>query len=175
MKKVIIASKNPVKIQAVKNGFRKMFSAQGFEFMGISVPSNVNDQPFSSEETFTGARNRARNASKEIKDADFYVGIEGGIDQIGNEMQAFAWVVINACGRNGKSRTGAFFLPRKIAALLKKGKELGEADDLVFKRKNSKQQNGAVGILTGNVIDRTKYYEEAIILALIPFKNPDLY
>jgi non-canonical (house-cleaning) NTP pyrophosphatase len=34
---------------------------------------------------------------------------------------------------------------------------------------------GAVGILTGDVLTRTTYYEPAIILALIPFKNPELY
>ncbi|MEA2092741.1 MAG: DUF84 family protein, partial [Patescibacteria group bacterium] len=55
------------------------------------------------------------------------------------------------------------------------GKELGEADDIVFQRNNSKQENGAVGILTGDVVDRTKCYTEAVILALIPFKNVNLY
>ena len=59
MKKVIIASKNPVKIQAVKNGFEKMFPTQEFEFIGVSVLSNVADQPFSNDETFRGAKNRA--------------------------------------------------------------------------------------------------------------------
>ncbi|MBQ0741266.1 DUF84 family protein, partial [Aquimarina celericrescens] len=37
------------------------------------------------------------------------------------------------------------------------------------------QKSGAVGILTGDIIDRTAYYTEAGILALIPFKNADLY
>lgn len=55
------------------------------------------------------------------------------------------------------------------------GKELGEADDLVFGQTNSKQANGAVGILTDNVLTRTTFYEPAVILALIPFKNPELY
>ena len=59
--------------------------------------------------------------------------------------------------------------------MIKEGKELGEADDIVFNRNNSKQENGAVGILTGDVIDRMKYYTEAVILSLIPFKNVDLY
>jgi inosine/xanthosine triphosphatase len=175
MKKVIIASKNPVKIQAVKNGFEKMFPNQEFELIGVSVPSNVADQPFSNDETFLGAKNRADNASSEVKDADFYVGIEGGIEHIESEMEAFAWVVIKSAGKYGKARTGTFFLPKQVVELIKEGKELGEADDIVFKRNNSKQENGAVGILTGDVIDRTKYYTEAIILALIPFKNIDLY
>jgi non-canonical (house-cleaning) NTP pyrophosphatase len=52
---------------------------------------------------------------------------------------------------------------------------LGEADDIVFGRSNSKQDNGAVGLLTDNVIDRAQLYEHAMILALIPFKNELLY
>lgn len=175
MKKVIVASKNPVKIQAVKNGFEKMFPDQKFEFIGLSVPSGVADQPFNNQETFLGAKNRSQNASNEIKDADFYVGLEGGIEQIENEMESFAWIFIKSGEKYGKARTGTFFLPRQVADLIKEGKELGEADDIVFKRNNSKQESGAVGILTGDVINRADFYTEAVILALIPFKNSDLY
>jgi len=181
MKKVIIASKNPVKIKAVERAFAKMFPADKFEFSGVSVPSNVPDQPLSDQETFLGARNRADNAAQEIIDADFYVGIEGGVETIGEEMAAFACVVIKSEGKTksgekyGKSRTGTFFLPQKVSELIKQGKELGEADDIVFQRNNSKQENGAIGLLTGNVIDRTSSYVEAVIRALIPFKNPELY
>ncbi len=46
---------------------------------------------------------------------------------------------------------------------------------MVFGRTNSKQGNGAVGLLTGDVIDRAAYYVHAVILALIPFRNPELY
>jgi inosine/xanthosine triphosphatase len=175
MKKVIIASRNPVKIQAVRNGFEQMFPDQEFEFIGLSVDSGVSDQPMSSIETFTGAKNRADNASIQDPDADFHIGIEGGIDQGDGEMVAFAWVVIKSNGTYGKSKTGTFYLPKQVVELVNQGKELGEADDIVFDRTNSKQKSGAVGILTGNVIDRTSYYTEAVILALIPFKNRKLY
>ena len=175
MKKVIIASKNPVKIQAVRNGFEQMFPDQEFEFHGVSVDSGVSDQPMSSDETFTGAKNRADNASLQDPDADFHVGIEGGIEQRDGEMAAFAWVVIKLNSTYGKSKTGTFYLPRKVVELVNQGKELGEADDIVFDRTNSKQKSGAVGILTGDIIDRTSYYKEAVILAAIPFRNSDLY
>ena len=75
----------------------------------------------------------------------------------------------------GKARTGTFFLPDEVAKWIRKGKELSEADDLVFNKHNSKQENGAVGLLTNNVTDRTRFYEEAVVLALIPFNNPGLY
>ncbi len=174
MKKVVVASKNPVKVSAVKHGFEKMFPNESFEFVEASVKSGVADQPSSDEETLAGATNRVDNASKEIN-ADFYVGLEGGVEQVGKDMEAFAWVVVKSAQKYGKSKTGTFFLPKEVVSLIKQGKELGEADDIVFRRSNSKQQNGAVGILTGDVIDRTKYYTEAVVLALIPFKNSGLY
>ena len=175
MKKVIVASLNPVKIKAVENGFQKMLPDLKFEFVGLSVPSGVSDQPMSDEETFIGAENRTNKAIEISNDADFYVGIEGGIEIVKEEMQAFAWIVIKSADRTGKSRTSTFVLPKKVNELVKKGEELGVANDIIFNKNNSKQKSGAVGILTNDVINRTSYYTEAVVLALIPFKNPDLY
>jgi non-canonical (house-cleaning) NTP pyrophosphatase len=84
-------------------------------------------------------------------------------------------VVVLSKDRVGKGRTGTFFLPEAVARLIRLGKELGEADDLVFNRLNSKQEDGAVGILTGNVVNRIQLYEHAVILALIPFKSESFY
>lgn len=174
MKKVLIASLNPVKIKAVKIGFEKMFPTERFEFQGLSVPSGVSDQPQSNAETLQGAQNRAGNALS-AQAADYWVGIEGGIEAVKEEMEAFAWVVVKSPDKTGKARTASFFLPAKVVKLIREGKELGDADDEVFGHRNSKQKNGAVGILTNNVIDRTNYYSEAVILALIVFKNPNFY
>jgi inosine/xanthosine triphosphatase len=111
-----------------------------------------------------------------LADADYWVGIEGGVEDQANEMAAFAWVVIlSVNGGVGKGRTGTFFLPEAVAELVRRGKELGEADDTVFSQANSKQDQGAVGLLTDNAVDRTQLYAQAVILALIPFKNRMLY
>jgi inosine/xanthosine triphosphatase len=174
-KKVIIASKNPVKINAVKQGFQRMFPKEQFEYKGLSVPSEVSDQPLSDEETLKGAKNRAANARKALPKADFWVGVEGGIESFDREMGALAWIVVYSNELEGKARTGTFFLPKKVVDLIHQGMELGDADDIVFGKSNSKQENGAVGLLTNNIMTRTSFYLEAVILALIPFKNPDLY
>jgi inosine/xanthosine triphosphatase len=175
MKKVIVASKNPVKINAVKIGFEKMFPDESFVFEGVSVPSGVKDQPVGNHEILTGAHNRAKNAKATHSNADYWVGVEGGVDKIDNEMHCFAWIVVMSEALTGKARSGTFFLPDKVAELVDQGKELGDADDIVFGRSNSKQDNGAVGILTNNVHDRTKLYAETVVLSLIPFKNSGLY
>lgn len=176
MKTIILASENPVKAQAVSKGFQKMFPFETFRVETVSAPSEVRAQPLSSQETLSGAENRALNAKRIRPDADFWVGIEGGVEEENNgEMAAFAWVVILGESAIGKGKTGTFFLPPKVAQLIRQGKELGEADDIVFNRINSKQANGAIGLLTDNVIDRAALYEHAVIMALVPFKNPDLY
>lgn len=90
-------------------------------------------------------------------------------------MLAFAWIVIFGKNKQGKARSSTLVVPKKAAVLVQQGMELGHADDIIFGRNNSKQQNGAVGILTGDVITRTVYYVDTVVLALIPFKNQELY
>jgi inosine/xanthosine triphosphatase len=175
MKIIAVASKNPVKIQAVKQGFEAMFPRQDFVCQGISAPSGVKDQPESDVEALQGALNRAQAVAQQALDANYWVGVEGGIEERDGEMAAFAWVVVVADKRIGKARTATFFLPPPVVNLIRQGIELGEADDIVFGRFNSKQENGAVGLLTGNVVDRTGLYQQAVVLALAPFKNPELY
>lgn len=89
----------------------------------------------------------------EYPDADFWVGLEGGVDLHDDEMAVSGWVVVeDRTGRVGKSMTNTIYLPPKVAKLVAGGMELGEADDIVFGTTNSKQSNGAVGILTGDVL-----------------------
>ncbi|MBI2053346.1 MAG: inosine/xanthosine triphosphatase [Candidatus Sungbacteria bacterium] len=176
MKKIIVASTNPVKIAAARAGFVSMFPGEPVEVRGISVTSGVSDQPRSDAEVFQGAWNRAHGASSAAMDCDFAIGIEGGVEDKHDGMEAFAWTVVRSRhGVCGRARTGAFLLPPRVAELIRQGKELGEADDIVFGRTNSKQENGAIGILTDNAIDRAKFYADAVALAFIPFKNEHLY
>lgn len=172
---IIVASLNPVKIRATLLGFQRMFPGLPIDIQGISVPSGVSHQPTSDDETFQGAATRAQQAARLDPQSDFWVGIEGGIQIVEKEISSFAWVVVCSKNQSGKGRTSTFFLPEKVAQLIRQGYELGDADDMVFGRQNSKQENGAVGLLTGDVIDRIALYEQAIIMALIPFKNPELY
>jgi inosine/xanthosine triphosphatase len=175
MKTIVVASRNPVKLQAALSGFNQMFPGEEFQVTSAVVPSNVADQPFTSDETLRGAKNRAANAAAVLPGADFYIGIEGGVEEDQSELAVFAWVVIRSQNITGKGRTATFFLPPELAQLVRAGKELGEADDIVFNRSNSKQENGAIGILTGDAVDRARLYDMAVIMALIPFKNPQLY
>jgi inosine/xanthosine triphosphatase len=173
--KVIIASKNPVKIDAARSGFEQFFPKDVFHFEGSKIASGVSDQPMSDSETLQGAINRATNARISFPKADFWVGVEGGIHEGDLGMEAFAWVVIQSGDRQGQSRTSTFFLPPKVTKLIHQGVELGHANDRIFAEHNSKQKGGAIGSLTHGLLGRTAYYVQAVLLALIPFKNPELY
>ncbi|MEK2018235.1 inosine/xanthosine triphosphatase [Vibrio parahaemolyticus] len=167
--KVVIASLNPAKINAVKSAFQSAFPQQAFEFVGISVPSEVADQPMTNEETHRGAVNRVKNAKVEMPTADFYVGLEAGIE--GNVT--FAWMVIESDTHRGESRSASLMLPPEVLAQLADANELGDVMDKVFGTENIKQKGGAISLLTQNQLTRCSVYHQALILALIPFTNPD--
>ena len=112
MNKIIVASKNPVKIESTKDAFTKMFSNQVFEIEGMSVESGVSDQPMGEEETLLGATNRVNNVSLLSPEADYWVGIEGGSKIVDQGMETFAWVVIKSKNNLvSRGRTASSFLP----------------------------------------------------------------
>lgn len=175
MKKIVVASLNPVKVEAAVSGFQRAFERKAFSVEMVGVDSGVEDQPLSDATARQGALNRAERAKQAVPEGDYWVGIEGGCETLGDEMVSFAWVVVLGETGTGSSRTASFQLPGPVKALVESGLELGDADDLVFGKENSKQQNGAVGLLTGDVVTRKTLYEQAVILALIPFIMPGLY
>ncbi|OAA66595.1 hypothetical protein SPI_01171 [Niveomyces insectorum RCEF 264] len=174
---IVVASHNPVKIDASLQGFARMFPGSRYTARGVGVPSGVSDQPLSDAETLRGAQGRVERARTAEPDADYWVGIEGGVSAPDGAaaLQSFAWVVVTSrAGRTGKARTAAYYLAEETARLVRGGLELGRAEDAVFGRTNSKQHNGSVGLLTDDAVDRTAFYVQAVVLALIPFKNTNL-
>lgn len=177
MQKVVIASKNKTKVSAVKEAFSALFPLEQFEYEELEVKSNVCD-PVTNKETYTGALCRVEEASKATQ-ADFWVGIESGVDVREGECAVFSWVVIK--GKNdmiGKAKSTTFYLPDKIFRLVHDEKKLEDSEaieEISPYGEGRGHKHGTVGVLTDNLIDRTKYYVDPIVLALIPFKNPDLY
>jgi len=176
MKTVVVGSTNPVKLEATKAAFAAVFPNDTFEFKTCAAVSGVPDQPFGSDETKTGSENRARHSTELIPGADYYVGLEGGLEKVDDEHWVFAWMcVLSKDGLRGYGKSGSFKVPPKMSAFINAGHELGDATDLVFNETNSKHKEGTIGILTKGSISRKDFYVEAMIFALIPFANPGLY
>ena len=183
MVKIAVGSKNPIKYNASVNGAQKALKTTEVEAQGFNVPSGVSDQPMGDEETKQGAINRAKNVFAEYsksnnnENPDFGIGLEGGVVlNKDNDLECMAWMAVYNGTTIGVAKTATFILPAAIRDLVvNEGLELGIADDKVFGTSNSKQSLGAVGLLTNGIIDRAAYYEQAVILAFIPFHWPDLY
>lgn len=170
--RIIVSSKNPVKIAACKAAFETAFPDAELEIIAASVPSGVSEQPASDDESRLGAFNRARNARQLHANADFWVGLEGGLEWIEGEPMASAWMVVtNKNGQLGQARTPTLPLPPAVKELLLQGLELGEANDRIFATAHSKQAGGAYGLLTNNLMTRESVYTQALILALLPFSH----
>lgn len=175
---VVIGSANPSKLQAVQMGFNSVFPNREFVFLSAEVSSGVSSQPMGSQETLTGARNRAFHAREALPQADYWVGLEGGLSPLNSDegsLAAYSWIYILGKKNAGFARSASYILPEKIATLIRQGVEQGEADDIVFGQENSKQANGGVGLLTKDLITRAELYAMAVKLALIPFIQEELY
>ncbi len=173
--RVVIASRNPAKVSAVREAFSLLFPDEEIDYFPVSVASGVSEQPLSDDETRKGARNRARNACAEIPGADYWLGLEGGIDTIDDDLMTFAWMAaLGPGGRISEARTVTLPLPPAVKHLVEQGMELGDANDRIFSTVNSKHRGGAFGLLTGGLYTRESVYTEALVVAMTPFVN-DLY
>lgn len=176
MKQIIVGSQNPVKIEAVRLAFSRVWPNESWDVIGSKTESGVNPQPMSPKESITGARNRAQAALAATTEAEFGVGLEGGLELIGGLWFDCGWIVIvDREGREGIASTARIHTPNAIMQHIHDGKELGDAIDIVFNRINAKQAEGHFGLMTNNAVTRTTGYTEAVCLALSRFLHPELF
>jgi len=175
MIKILVGSLNPVKINAVNNAFKSVFPTLNIKCTGSHAPSGVSDQPMTANETREGAINRAQFCKLSEEIADYYVALEGGIDLTEDGPMTFAYFAILDSQHQSIGRSASLPLPHSVYESLKLGKELGDVMDELFNTTNVKQKGGAIGLLTNNNASRESIYTQALILALAPFLNRNLF
>jgi inosine/xanthosine triphosphatase len=174
--KIVVGSMNPVKINLVKRGFNELFGHENVEVIGFDAPSDVSKQPISSNETLNGAKNRTRHSKVAVPEADYWVGVEGGIEDQDGVMQEYTWIyLISKDGKESKSRSASFTIPPQIAAQIRNGVEFGPASDQFFGKDNLKQGTGTIGMISDNLYTRETYPLSAVVFAFLPFKHPEYY
>lgn len=149
--KVIIGSKNPAKIEAVKEAFLM----EHFLFSAVNAPSGVSDQPFSDEETMLGAVNRA-TAALALGEGQIGIGLEGGVHETPFGLFLCNWgaLVTDQDERPIIAGGARILLPKQVAEALKDGQELGPVMDQFTKKENIRNHEGAIGIFTAGMINR---------------------
>lgn len=173
---VVIGSQNPAKVSAIERAFMIVFPKEALTFESVSVNSGVSRQPLTEKETKKGAINRIESCKSVFPKANYWVGIEGGVEPSKEGLLLVEWVyVLDSDGQMGRGRGLSFILPTKMAEDIKKGLSIGQTNDRIFKENNTGDRIGLIGTLTKEIITREEFLKDACIAALIPFTNKELY
>ncbi|MFD2046367.1 DUF84 family protein [Ornithinibacillus salinisoli] len=156
--KVIIGSKNPTKVQAVKEIFPT------YEVHALDIPSHVSSQPYTDEETRLGAINRATQCVNQDSDA-VGIGLEGGVMYVENQLFLCNWGALVTPTNQIFTASGArILLPIEIDEQLKAGNELGDIMDDYANRKGVRHNEGAIGVFTNDLITRQEMFMHVVKL-----------
>ena len=131
-----------------------------------------------------GARQRAEALQAKLRangtSADFFVGVEGGLDVATENgvkrvfLESWAYVSDGTAGHFGCS--GSIELPQVLAEeVLTRGKELGLAIDEFAGAVGIRDGQGAWGVLSRNLISRQESFRRAVEVAFAPFYNAQMY
>lgn len=170
--KILIGTKNPGKIKGAKAAFSHYYD--DFEIEGISVSSNVNDQPVNNE-IYLGAKNRVNNLMEYAKEnnieSDYFLGIESGITNLlGKWMITNIAVIIDKDGYESFGTSASFPVPDKYVDEII-DTELGSVMDKIFNEDDLRSRKGGISLLTDEVISRIDLTEQAFVMALTQFIN----
>ena len=190
MKKIIVAvgSTRKPKLRAVTealNAFAPKLVPDGdFEVVGMEVESGVSPTPTSCEELMRGARQRVEALVRMAREAGmgwrYFVGLEGGLEVLQDDRsrRVFleSWAYVSDGARGFYGRSGGIELPEELAhEVLERGFDLSDAIDRFAGAVGIRDEQGAWGVLSGDLIHRDDSFRIAVITAFAPFYNAKMY
>ncbi|WP_408957308.1 DUF84 family protein [Natrinema sp. 74] len=163
---IAVGSTNPVKIEAVERTLERYEPA----VVAVGVDSGVSEQPRSVAETVSGAENRARRALA-ATDADYGVGLEGGVARLEGVpgLSLIMWGATTDGDRVERGGGPTLRLPDEVADRVADGAELGPMMDDLLGTAGVAEAEGAAGVLTAGLTDRTRALGEAVACSFGPF------
>lgn len=171
--RIAVGSTSDSKLRATRAVFTRVFP--GADIEPVPVTTAVAEQPASDEEAIQGALHRAREGRR-VADADFGVGIEGGVHQDRWGVWICAWVaVVDRRDREGLGCGLRILLPKWMARRALAGEPVGDIVDRLMGHDEAHEVLGAVGLLTHGLVDRQSALEQAIAAALAPFLSAEQY
>ncbi len=170
--RVVVGSSNPAKKEAVSNVFSRVFD--GVEVTMQRVDSGVPAQP-KDDDLVRGARPRAERSLTLIKNAQFGVGIESGLFSLFGVTLDIQVCSIFDGTRHTSGTSPGFTYPPRVLEEIADGREVGHIMADLSGIPRIGQKIGAVGYLSKGLIDRTRFTELCVIMALIPRINKELY
>lgn len=187
-KTIALGSDRAAKIMAVRASIARVAAIDASwvaaTVLARAVETSVPAMPLNDWELMQGARERALAVRDQLhsqrREADIYVGLEGGFHSISIEGEWHTFLRGWAYATDG--RKGTFGAAPSIsvpAALVKKviegRRELGLVIDEVAGVRDVRSRQGAWGILSRDLVTRAMSFELALIAAFAPFYNSAMY
>ena len=163
VKDIVVGSLNRVKIEAVRSVMERIYG--DVRITAADVDSGVPPQPFG-DETREGAVNRARKA---LGGHEMSVGIEAGVFEMKDGLFDFQYCAILDDGDHITIGVGpGFKYPEDISELVRNGHTVGDAVKMIHGNADIGKGQGAVGLLSGGLLDRKTLTEQSVTAAMIP-------
>ncbi len=172
--RVAVGTKNPAKLEGVKNAFSKYFP--DVELRPVDSSSVARVQPKGLEEMTGGAIARAKFALSKAG-GDFGVGVEAGIFTIGkvyfDHQQA---AVADSSGKVSLGHSAGYMLPAgAMETMIKERKELEQWAEALSGISQVGDKGGLIHFLTKGRMNRAELTEQCVVTALIPWLHRDVY
>ncbi|MDD1769482.1 MAG: inosine/xanthosine triphosphatase [Methanomassiliicoccales archaeon] len=168
--KVSVGSDNPVKVHAVENVMRRIFT--DVQVLSCRVSASVPQEPWD-DDVEKGAIERAKRS---LGRNDFGIGIEAGIFEHNDLLYDVQFcAVVDKMGRVTLGHGPGFLYPPSVAEKLRIGGTVGEAFHELYGQERTGRGQGAIGFLTHGLLTRSELTEQAVVAAMVPRIRKDLY
>jgi len=186
---IAVGSTRDPKLAAVRRVLASLAPVDAELSAAAILPRDVSavapSMPLSVEDLLAGSRLRAEKALETVHaegaSADLGIGLEGGLEvrrEAGGGRRGFlmSWAFVTDGARGAHGCGGALELPADLLReVVDRGVELSAAIDELSGESDVRSRQGAWGVLTRGVLDRTRSFEIALANALAPFYNRRTY
>ena len=186
---VAVGSTRGPKVEAVRRVLAELGDRAGelaqAEIVAVDVTAGgTPPMPLSLDELLDGARSRAQLAVEALQTqgrrADMRSAWKGDrpapLGPSGRRGFLMSWAYVTDGRRGAHGCGGAIEVPRSLLdRVVTDGIELAEAIDAFAREHDVRSRQGAWGVLSGGLFDRTRSFEIALVNALAPFYNEAAY
>ncbi|HEV7743610.1 MAG TPA: inosine/xanthosine triphosphatase [Pyrinomonadaceae bacterium] len=187
-KTIALGSDRAAKIMAVRASIARVATIDSSwakaTVLARAVETNAPAMPLNDWELMQGARERALAVRDQLlaqrREADIYVGLEGGFHSISIEGEWHTFLRGWAYATDGKTEafggTPSISVPASLTKKVVEGRrELGLVIDEVAGIHDVRSRQGAWGILSRDLVTRAMSFEVALVAAFAPFYNKSMY
>jgi inosine/xanthosine triphosphatase len=188
VKTIALGSDRAAKIMAVRASIARVATIDSSwvkaTVLARAVETNAPAMPLNDWELMQGARERALAVRDQLRaqrrEADIYVGLEGGFHSISieGEWHTFlrGWAYATDDKNSAFGATPSISVPASLTKKVIEGRrELGLVIDEVAGVQDVRSRQGAWGILSRDLVTRAMSFEVALIAAFAPFYNKAMY